>query len=60
MVYAVCVVFIFYHKGNFMKNVVKNMVVAIIVIITAIIVVNWTINQLEEGYTPSYPHELDK
>ena len=43
-----------------MKNVVKNMVVAIIVIITAIIVVNWTINQLEEGYTPSYPHELDK
>ena len=43
-----------------MKNVIKNIVVVIIVIATAIVVANWTISQLEEGYTPSYPSKLDK
>ena len=43
-----------------MKNVIKNIVVAIIVIATAIVVVEWTISQLEEGYTSSYPSKLDK
>ena len=43
-----------------MKKVVKNMVVTIIVIATTIVVANWTIVQLEEGYSPSYPHKLDK
>ena len=43
-----------------MKNVIKNIVVAIIVIATAIVVSEWTLVQLEEGYTPSYPSELDK
>ena len=43
-----------------MKNVIKNIVVSIIIIATAIAVANWTLVQLEEGYTPSYPHELDK
>ena len=43
-----------------MKKVIKNIVVVIIVITTAIAVVDWTISQLEEGYTPSYPTKLDK
>ena len=43
-----------------MKNVIKNIVVVIIVIATAIVVADWTIVQLEEGYTPSYPSKLDK
>lgn len=55
MVYAVCVVF---HiiKGIIMKNV----IVAVILIATAIAVANWTLIQIEEGYTPSYPTKLDK
>ena len=60
MVYAVCVVFKYYDKGNFMKKVVKKIAVTIIVIATTIIVVNWTISQLEEGYSPSYPSKLDE
>ena len=43
-----------------MKNVIKNIVVAVIIIATTIMVVEWTIVQLEEGYTPSYPSKLDK
>ena len=43
-----------------MKNVIKNIVVSIIIIATAIVVANWTLVQLEEGYTPSYPTKLDK
>ena len=43
-----------------MKNVIKKIVVLIIVIATAIVVANWTLVQLEEGYTPSYPTKLDK
>ena len=43
-----------------MKNVIKNIVVSIIIIATAIAVANWTLVQLEEGYTPSYPTKLDK
>ena len=43
-----------------MKNLVKTMVVTIIIIATTIVVANWTIVQLEEGYTPSYPTKLDK
>ena len=43
-----------------MKNVIKNIVVVIIIIATAIAVVEWTLSQLEEGYTPSYPSKLDK
>ena len=58
MVYAVCVVFI--EKEIIMKVFIKNIVVAVIVIATSIIVVEWTIVQLEEGYTPSYPTKLDK
>ena len=38
-----------------MKNVIKKIVVVVIIIATAIIVANWTLNQIEEGYTPSYP-----
>ena len=38
----------------------KNIIVIIIVIATAIVVANWTLGQLEEGYTPSYPTKLDK
>ena len=59
MVYAVCVVFMSY-KGIIMKNVIKKIVVVVIIIATAIIVANWTLNQIEEGYTPSYPTKLDK
>lgn len=43
-----------------MKNVIKNIVITFVVIATAIAVVDWTISQLEEGYTPSYPTKLDK
>ena len=43
-----------------MKNVIKNIVVAVIVITTAIAVAEWTLSQLEEGYTPSYPSKLDR
>ena len=62
MVYAVCVVFISYHrkKENIMKNVIKKIAVAVIIIAITIVVVEWTIVQLEEGYTPSYPTKLDK
>ena len=59
MVYAVCVVFMSY-KGIIMKNVIKKIVVVVIIITTAIAVAEWTLNQIEEGYTPSYPTKLDK
>ena len=39
---------------------IKKIVVAVIIIATAIVVTEWTIVQLEEGYTPSYPTKLDK
>ena len=38
----------------------KNIVVFIIIIATTIMVVDWTLSQLEEGYTTSYPTKLDK
>ena len=61
MVYAVCVVFIPYQKRKIsMKNVIKKIVVAFVIIATAIVVAEWTLSQLEEGYTPSYPSKLDK
>ena len=43
-----------------MKNVIKNIVVAFVIISTAIVVADWTLSQLEEGYTSSYPSQLDK
>lgn len=43
-----------------MKNVIKNIIVIAFVIATAIAVAEWTLSQLEEGYTPSYPTKLDK
>ena len=43
-----------------MKNAIKNIVITFIIIATAIAVANWTIVQLEEGYSPSYPTKLDK
>lgn len=43
-----------------MKNVIKNIIVITFVIATAIVVAEWTLSQLEEGYTPSYPSKLDK
>ena len=43
-----------------MKNVIKKIVIAFVIIATAIVVVEWTLSQLEEGYTPSYPSKLDK
>lgn len=43
-----------------MKNVIKNIVVAFVIIATTIVVAEWTLSQLEEGYTPSYPSKLDK
>ena len=43
-----------------MKNVIKKIVVAFIIITTAIAVAEWTLNQIAEGYTPSYPTQLDK
>ena len=62
MVYAVCVVFISYQirKEVVMKNVIKNIVIAFVVIATTIVVAEWTLDQIEEGYTPSYPTKLDK
>ena len=39
---------------------IKNIVIVFIIIATAIVVANWTLSQLEEGYTPSYPSKLDK
>ena len=38
----------------------RIIIVTIFVIVTAIVVVEWTLSQLEEGYTPSYPSKLDK
>ena len=58
MVYAVCVVFI--EKEIIMKNVIKNIIVITFVIATAIVVADWTLSELEEGYTSSYPSKLDK
>ena len=43
-----------------MKNVIKKIVIAFVIIATAIVVAEWTIVQLEEGYTTSYPSELEK
>ena len=43
-----------------MKNVIKNIVITFVVIATAIAVAEWSISQIEEGYTPSYPTKLDK
>ena len=43
-----------------MKNVIKNIIVIAFVIATAIVVAEWTLIQIEEGYTPSYPTKLDK
>ena len=43
-----------------MKNVIKKIVIVFIIIATAIVVAEWSIVQLEEGYTPSYPTKLDK
>ena len=53
--YAVCVVFI--EKEIIM---IKKIVIAVIVVATAIVVANWSLSQLEEGYTSSYPSKLDK
>ena len=39
---------------------IKKIVVVVIIVATAIAVAEWTLIQLEEGYTPSYPYELDK
>ena len=57
MVYAVCVVFTYQKRKIIM---IKKIVVAVIIIATAIAVAEWTLNQIEEGYTPSYPTKLDK
>ena len=43
-----------------MKNAIKKIVIAFVVIATAIAVADWTLNQIEEGYIPSYPTKLDK
>ena len=43
-----------------MKNVIKKIVIVFIIIATAIVVTDWTLSQLEEGYTSSYPSKLDK
>ena len=59
MVYAVFVVFIYYQIRKEIIMI-KKIVVVVIIIATTIVVVNWTIVQLEEGYTPSYPAKLDK
>ena len=62
MVYAVCVVFMSYQirKEVVMKNAIKNIVITFIIVATAIAVAEWTLRQIEEGYTPSYPTKLDK
>ena len=39
---------------------IKKIVIAFVIIATAIVVAEWTLSQLEEGYTPSYPTKLDK
>lgn len=39
---------------------IKKIVIAFVIIATAITVGEWTLSQLEEGYTPSYPTKLDK
>ena len=39
---------------------IKKIVIAFVIIATAIVVVEWTISQIEEGYTSSYPSKLDK
>ena len=57
MVYAVCVVFTYQKRKIIM---IKKIVVVVIIITTAIAVAEWTLNQIEEGYTPSYPTKLDK
>ena len=57
MVYAVFVVFTYQKRKIIM---IKKIVVAVIIIATAIVVAEWTLSQLEEGYTPSYPSKLDK
>ena len=38
----------------------RTIIVIAFVIATAIVVADWTLSQLEEGYTPSYPYKLDK
>ena len=43
-----------------MKNVIKKIAVSVIIIATAIVVAEWSLSQIEEGYTPSYPTKLDK
>ena len=43
-----------------MKNVIKKIVIVFIIIATVIVVVDWSLSQLEEGYTSSYPYKLDK
>ena len=43
-----------------MKNAIKNIVITFIIVATAIVVAEWTLSQLEKGYTPSYPSKLDK
>ena len=43
-----------------MKNVIKNIIIAFVITATAIVVAEWTLSQIEEGYTPSYPTKLDK
>ena len=43
-----------------MKNVIKKIVIVFIIIAAAIAVAEWTLRQIEEGYTPSYPTKLDK
>ena len=57
-----CVVFISYQirKEVVMKNAIKNIVIVFIIVATAIVVAEFTLSQLEEGYTPSYPTKLDK
>ena len=39
---------------------IKKIVVVVIIIATAIVVAEWTLIQIEEGYTSSYPSKLDK
>ena len=57
---CVCSIYLIIEKEIIMKNVIKKIVVAVIVIATAIVVADWTLSQLEEGYTSSYPTKLDK
>ena len=59
IVYAVFVVFIYYQIRKEIIMI-KKIVVIVIIITTAIAVAEWTLNQIEEGYTPSYPTKLDK